>query len=168
MPRLLSQPPLPFESALSYHFPARLVGTDRGARRADPPDLRRGKQADPTIGLAARADIVAAADSDPACTSHSIRCSGSKAITRYRPTARRTGAGTQEGARSPTSEPVECPVRLLDIHPAAVIGKSIFIDHGTGVVIGETAVVEDGAPMLHGVTLGGTCNCISLLHVTEW
>jgi len=37
-----------------------------------------------------------------------------------------------------------------------VIGKSIFIDHGTGVVIGETAVVEDGVSMLHGVTLGGT------------
>ncbi len=37
-----------------------------------------------------------------------------------------------------------------------MIGKSIFIDHGTGVVIGETAVVEDGVSMLHGVTLGGT------------
>jgi serine O-acetyltransferase len=44
----------------------------------------------------------------------------------------------------------------LDIHPGAVIGKGIFIDHGTGVVIGETAVVEDGVSMLHGVTLGGT------------
>src|SRR5213082_1728605 len=44
----------------------------------------------------------------------------------------------------------------VDIHPGAVIVKGIFIDHGTGVVIGETAVVEDGVSMLHGVTLGGT------------
>lgn len=43
-----------------------------------------------------------------------------------------------------------------DINPAARIGKGIFIDHATGVVIGETAVVEDNVSMLHGVTLGGT------------
>jgi serine O-acetyltransferase len=44
----------------------------------------------------------------------------------------------------------------LDIHPAAVIGKGVFIDHGTGIVIGETARVGDDVSMLHGVTLGGT------------
>ncbi len=44
----------------------------------------------------------------------------------------------------------------VDIHPAAKIGKGIFIDHATGVVIGETAVIEDNVSMLHGVTLGGT------------
>lgn len=44
----------------------------------------------------------------------------------------------------------------VDIHPAARIGKGILIDHGTGVVIGETAVVEDNVSMLHEVTLGGT------------
>jgi serine O-acetyltransferase len=44
----------------------------------------------------------------------------------------------------------------IDIHPAARIGKGILIDHGTGVVIGETAVVGDDVSMLHGVTLGGT------------
>jgi serine O-acetyltransferase len=44
----------------------------------------------------------------------------------------------------------------VDIHPAAQLGSGIFIDHGTGVVIGETAVVEDNVSMLHGVTLGGT------------
>ena len=43
-----------------------------------------------------------------------------------------------------------------DIHPAARLGKGIFIDHATGLVIGETAVVEDNVSMLHGVTLGGT------------
>jgi serine O-acetyltransferase len=44
----------------------------------------------------------------------------------------------------------------IEIHPRAQIGDALFIDHGTGVVIGETAVVEDGVSMLHGVTLGGT------------
>ena len=44
----------------------------------------------------------------------------------------------------------------LDIHPAAVIGMGVLLDHGTGVVIGETAVVGDGCTLLHGVTLGGT------------
>jgi serine O-acetyltransferase len=44
----------------------------------------------------------------------------------------------------------------VDIHPAARIGRGIFIDHGTGIVIGETAVVGDDVSMLHGVTLGGT------------
>lgn len=44
----------------------------------------------------------------------------------------------------------------VDIHPAAKIGKGILIDHATGVVIGETAVVEDDVSMLHEVTLGGT------------
>lgn len=44
----------------------------------------------------------------------------------------------------------------LDIHPAARIGKSVFLDHGIGIVIGSTAVVEDGVNMWHGVTLGST------------
>ena len=44
----------------------------------------------------------------------------------------------------------------VDIHPAARIGKGILVDHATGIVIGETAVVGDNVSMLHGVTLGGT------------
>jgi serine O-acetyltransferase len=44
----------------------------------------------------------------------------------------------------------------IDINPAARLGRGIMIDHGTGVVIGETAVVEDGVSILQGVTLGGT------------
>ena len=44
----------------------------------------------------------------------------------------------------------------IEIHPGAVIGSRFFIDHGMGVVIGETAVVGDNVSMLHSVTLGGT------------
>lgn len=49
-----------------------------------------------------------------------------------------------------------CAERLsVDIHPAAVIGQGIFIDHGDGLVIGETTVIGDNVTLLHGVTLGG-------------
>ena len=43
----------------------------------------------------------------------------------------------------------------IEIHPAAKIGRNLFIDHGMGVVIGETAVIGDNVTMYHGVTLGG-------------
>ena len=49
-----------------------------------------------------------------------------------------------------------CDVFSIDIHPGARLGRGIFLDHGTGVVVGETAVIEDDVSMLHGVTLGGT------------
>lgn len=44
----------------------------------------------------------------------------------------------------------------IEIHPAAKIGKRLFIDHGMGIVIGETAVIGDDVTLYHGVTLGGT------------
>lgn len=43
----------------------------------------------------------------------------------------------------------------IEIHPGAAIGKNFFIDHGTGVVIGQTAVIGDDVQLYHGVTLGG-------------
>ncbi len=43
----------------------------------------------------------------------------------------------------------------IDIHPGAIIGKRVFIDHGTGVVIGQTAIIEDDVLIYQGVTLGG-------------
>ena len=48
-----------------------------------------------------------------------------------------------------------CELWSVDIHPAAVIGGGIFIDHATGVVVGETAVIGNGCSFLHNVTLGG-------------
>lgn len=44
----------------------------------------------------------------------------------------------------------------IEIHPGAKIGKNLFIDHGMGVVIGETAEIGDNVTIFHGVTLGGT------------
>ncbi|MDD4067077.1 MAG: serine O-acetyltransferase [Clostridia bacterium] len=54
----------------------------------------------------------------------------------------------------------------IEIHPGAQIGKRLFIDHGMGVVIGETAVVGDDCCIYHGATLGGTGKDINKRHPT--
>lgn len=46
----------------------------------------------------------------------------------------------------------------IEIHPGATIGRNLFIDHGMGVVIGQTAIIGNDVTMFHGVTLGGTGN----------
>ena len=57
-------------------------------------------------------------------------------------------------------------VTLIEIHPAAKIGKRLFIDHGSGVVIGETAVIGDDCTIYHGVTLGGVSLAKTKRHPT--
>jgi len=151
---ILSQPR--FESALSYHL-ARLVGTTEVPAALIRQTFDEALNADPTIGLAARADIMAVAERDPACTSHLdplLWFKGYQALQVYR-----VGHWLWEQGRHALAHYLQSRASSLfglDIHPAAVIGKGIFLDHGTGIVIGETAVVEDGVSMLHGVTLGGT------------
>jgi serine O-acetyltransferase len=54
----------------------------------------------------------------------------------------------------------------VEIHPGATIGRRLFIDHGMGVVIGETAVVGDDVLVFHGVTLGGTSSVKEKRHPT--
>lgn len=54
----------------------------------------------------------------------------------------------------------------IEIHPGATIGKGLFIDHGMGVVIGETTIIGDDVKMFHGVTLGGTGNQKGKRHPT--
>ena len=54
----------------------------------------------------------------------------------------------------------------IEIHPGATIASGVFIDHGAGLVIGETAIVEKGVMLYHGVTLGGTGKDIGKRHPT--
>ena len=54
----------------------------------------------------------------------------------------------------------------IEIHPGAKIGKGLFIDHGTGVVIGETAEIGDNCTLYQGVTLGGTGKDVGKRHPT--
>jgi serine O-acetyltransferase len=112
---------------------------------------------EPQIVAAAEADLVAVAERDPAAKGHVepfLFYKGFLALQVHRLSHRLYRQGRETLARhfqSRTSELFQ-----VDIHPAARIGKGVFIDHATGVVIGETAVVGDDVSMLHGVTLGGT------------
>lgn len=66
--------------------------------------------------------------------------------------------GLWESSRRPLALAVKASAAPLcaDIHPAARVGRRIFLDHGVGLVVGETAVIEDDVSIWHGVTLGST------------
>ena len=112
---------------------------------------------DPAIGEAFRADIMAVADRDPACLrmiEPLLYFKGFHAIQTYRLSHWLLKAGRRDFAM--TLQSLSSAVFGVDINPGARIGKGIFLDHATGVVIGETSVVEDNVSILQGVTLGGT------------
>lgn len=72
--------------------------------------------------------------------------------------AHRLVHGLWSSSRQPLALAVKAGAAPLgaDIHPAARIGRRVFLDHGVGLVVGETAVIEDDVSVWHGVTLGGT------------
>ncbi len=112
---------------------------------------------EPQIGDAFRADIVATVDRDPACDrviEPVLYFKGFHAIQTHRLAHWLWNKGRKDFAyylQSRSSAVFQC-----DIHPAAQIGRGIFLDHATGLVVGETAVIEDDVSMLQDVTLGGT------------
>lgn len=111
----------------------------------------------PEIREAVRRDLVAVVERDPAArgmTQPFLHFKGFHALQAYRVAHWLWSTGRQPLALYLQSRISE--VFAVDIHPAARIGKGILIDHGTSVVIGETAVVGDDVSMLHEVTLGGT------------
>jgi serine O-acetyltransferase len=112
---------------------------------------------DPSIKEAFRADIVATVDRDPAtnrCLEPVLYFKGFHAIQTHRLAHWLWGKGRRDFAYYLQSR--SSAVFQTDIHPAARIGRGIFLDHATGLVVGETAVIEDDVSILHGVTLGGT------------
>jgi serine O-acetyltransferase len=111
----------------------------------------------PNIGEAFRADIVATVDRDPATNRFLepvLYFKGFHAIQTHRLAHWLWSRGRQDFAFYLQSR--SSAVFQTDIHPAARIGRGIFLDHATGLVVGETAVIEDDVSMLHDVTLGGT------------
>ena len=103
------------------------------------------------------ADILAIVTRDPANPdplAALLNLKGFQALQVHRFAHRLWRAGRMEGARWLSSQ--ASLVFGLDIHPAARMGRGIMLDHGSGIVIGETAVVEDDVSMLQQVTLGGT------------
>lgn len=109
------------------------------------------------IGCAARADLAAVFERDPAChrmLQPILYFKGFQAIQAYRVAHHLWGAGRADLAYFFQSRVSE--VFGIDIHPGARVGRGIMIDHAHSIVIGETAVVGDNVSMLHSVTLGGT------------
>ena len=112
---------------------------------------------DPSIGEAFRADIIAVADRDPACMRFIeplLYFKGFHALQSHRLAHALWKAGRRDFALWLQSRSSQ--VFQTDINPAARIGKGIFLDHATGLVVGQTCVIEDDVSILHGVTLGGT------------
>ena len=112
---------------------------------------------DPAIGEGARADLQAVRDRDPALETFFpalLFFKGYHALQAYRIAHRLWNDGRELAALLVQSRMAH--VYGVDIHPAARIGNGIMIDHATGVVVGETAVIEDDVSILHEVTLGGT------------
>ena len=112
---------------------------------------------EPELVHHAEADLKAVFERDPACKSYVqpfLFFKGFQALQTYRVAHWLWRNGRQTLALYLQSRMSE--IFQVDIHPAAKIGVGIFFDHGTGIVIGETAVVGDDVSMLHGVTLGGT------------
>lgn len=145
-----------FEDALGYMLSVKLEAPEVSAislsRMFD--EILRG---DAWIVEAARADLSATFDRDPACTSYLepfILFKGYQSLQVYRVAHWLWLNGRKIMAQYLQSR--MSAVFGVDIHPASRVGKGIMIDHATGVVIGETAVVGDGVSLLHGVTLGGT------------
>ncbi len=112
---------------------------------------------DPTIGEAFRADIMAVADRDPACVRMMeplLYFKGFQALQAYRLSHWLLKSGKRDFALSLQS--LVSAAFGVDINPAARIGKGVFLDHATSLVVGETTVIEDNVSILQGVTLGGT------------
>jgi len=114
-------------------------------------------ESEPSIRTDFRADIVATIDRDPATNrmlEPVLYYKGFHAMQTHRLAHWLWRKGRKDFAyylQSRSSAIFQC-----DIHPNARIGRGIFLDHATGLVVGETAVIEDNVSMLHGVTLGGT------------
>jgi len=111
----------------------------------------------PDIGNAFRADMVAVFDRDPATARFIdplLYYKGFHAIQTHRLAHWLYLKGRKDFAFYLQSR--ASAVFQTDVNPAAKIGRGIFLDHATGLVVGETAVIEDDVSILHGVTLGGT------------
>ncbi|MGN6741811.1 MAG: serine O-acetyltransferase EpsC [Amnibacterium sp.] len=107
--------------------------------------------------LGIREDLEAAKHRDPASRSRietALTYPGLHAVWSYRIAHRLHLAGHRFGARLLSQ--LTRFLTGIEIHPGATIGRRLFIDHGSGVVIGETAEVGDDVTIYHGVTLGGT------------
>lgn len=113
--------------------------------------------AEPHLSGWLRMDIMAVLDRDPAATraiEPLLYFKGFQALQTHRLAHWMYSQGRRDFALYLQSR--SSGVFQVDINPAAKVGKGVFFDHATGLVVGETAVIEDDVSILQGVTLGGT------------
>ncbi len=145
-----------FADALAHRLAHKLEDADLGAACLAPL-LMEAMEDCPEIAAAAAEDLMAIRERDPSCTdllTPFLYFKGYHAIQTHRVAHHLWRHGRQHAARFLQSRMSE--VFGVDIHPNARLGRRLMFDHGTGIVIGETAVIEDDVSMLHSVTLGGT------------
>lgn len=144
------------ESALSNYLAVKLCGAHVSSDALAAAFLAALSE-EAAMGRAVRDDLRAVRERDPACLAYAhcflnfkgfLACQAHR-LAHYFWINGRTALALMIQSR--VSE-----VFAVDIHPAAEIGSGVVIDHATGVVIGETAVVGNGVTILHNVTLGGT------------
>jgi serine O-acetyltransferase len=119
--------------------------------------VREAMAEDPGILAAAIADLLAIRTRDPAAESYVtpfLHYKGFHALEWHRVGHWLWRHGRRDLARFLQSRVSE--VLAVDIHPAVPVGRGVFLDHGTGFVVGETSVIGDDVSILHEVTLGGT------------
>ncbi|THD62734.1 serine O-acetyltransferase [Phenylobacterium sp.] len=142
--------------ALSYQL-ARKLG-DQELRAMSIREIAEDAyESDPGLVEIAEADLRAVFERDPACKGYVqpfLFFKGFAALQTQRVAHWLWGEGRETLALYLQSRMSE--LFQVDIHPATRIGRGVFVDHGTGIVIGETAVIGDDVSMLQGVTLGGT------------
>ncbi len=111
----------------------------------------------PEFGATIRVDLAAVYDRDPACNrliDPLLYFKGFHALETQRFSNALWHLGRRDFAFYLQSQ--SSRVFAIDIHPAAKIGRGIMLDHGSGIVIGETAEIGDNSSLLHNVTLGGS------------
>ena len=142
--------------ALSYQL-ARKLGDQELREMSIREIAEEAYAANPTLVEIAEADLKAVFERDPACKGYVqpfLFFKGFLALQTQRVANWLWTEGRETLALYLQSRMSE--LFQVDIHPATTIGRGVFIDHGTGIVIGETAVIGDDVSMLQGVTLGGT------------
>lgn len=145
-----------FEAAVAHRVASRLDHSDMpsGLIRQT---FHEAIADDPAIGEGFRADLLAVADRDPACNrliEPLLYFKGFHALQAHRLGHWLLARGRRDFALYLQSR--ISAVCGVDINPSARVGKGVFFDHATGIVVGETAVIEDDVSILQGVTLGGT------------
>lgn len=144
------------EAALSFHLAHKLDSATASALLVREV-IEEALHSDPAIGQAIRCDIRAVRERDSACPGYSVPFLYFKGFHALQ--AHRVAHWLWRQGRQSLALFFQNRISAefgVDIHPAARIGQGIMLDHATGVVIGETAVVGDNVSIMQAVTLGGT------------